>query len=172
MDGSCLSTVIRDVVDLNMPSMTLRLMFDGNRFICNGTDLRPSAIVDQPRVNVGGDDMRVFYTLVMVDPDAPTPTNPSLREYLHWMVTDIPGTTDARFGRELVCYESPKPTHGIHRIVTMLFQQLGRATVFAPDVRQNFNIRAFAQQYNLGNAVAATYFNCQRQAGSGHRRMQ
>lgn len=25
------------------------------------------------------------------DPDAPSPTNPTHREWLHWLVTDIPG---------------------------------------------------------------------------------
>ncbi|KMZ70821.1 hypothetical protein ZOSMA_193G00520 [Zostera marina] len=36
----------------------------------------------------------------MVDPDAPNPSNPTLREYLHWMVTDIPGTLDSSYGKE------------------------------------------------------------------------
>jgi protein FLOWERING LOCUS T len=30
------------------------------------------------------------YTLLMVDPDAPSPTDPSLSEIIHWIVTDIP----------------------------------------------------------------------------------
>lgn len=32
-----------------------------------------------------------------MDPDAPNPSNPTLREYLHWMVTDIPESTDDSF---------------------------------------------------------------------------
>ncbi|KAF0904490.1 hypothetical protein E2562_035002 [Oryza meyeriana var. granulata] len=106
----------------------------------------------------------------MVDPDAPNPSNPTLREYLHWMVTDIPATTDDSFGREIVTYESPSPTMGIHRIVMVLYQQLGRGTVFAPQVRQNFNLRSFARRFNLGKPVAAIYFNCQRPTGTGGRR--
>jgi phosphatidylethanolamine-binding protein (PEBP) family uncharacterized protein len=31
------------------------------------------------------------YTLLMVDPDAPSPDNPAMREWLHWIVTNIPG---------------------------------------------------------------------------------
>uniref|UniRef100_A0A453QR66 Flowering locus T n=1 Tax=Aegilops tauschii subsp. strangulata TaxID=200361 RepID=A0A453QR66_AEGTS len=110
-------------------------------------------------------------SLVMVDPDAPSPSDPNLREYLHWLVTDIPGTTGASFGQEVMCYESPRPTMGIHRFVLVLFQQLGRQTVYAPGWRQNFNTRDFAELYNLGPPVAAVYFNCQREAGSGGRRM-
>ncbi|GJT66573.1 FT like protein [Tanacetum coccineum] len=107
---------------------------------------------------------------VMVDPDAPSPSDPNLREYLHWLVTDIPATTGARFGQEIVCYESPRPSMGIHRMVFVLFRQLGRQTVYAPGWRQNFNTKDFAELYNLGSPVAAVYFNCQRESGFGGRR--
>ena len=30
-----------------------------------------------------------YYTLLMVDPDAPFPENPFLKYWLHWMVVDI-----------------------------------------------------------------------------------
>ncbi|KAF8776023.1 hypothetical protein HU200_003962 [Digitaria exilis] len=65
----------------------------------------------------------------------------------------------------------PSATMGIHRFVFVLFQQMGRQTVYAPGWRQNFNTRDFAELYNLGPPVAAVYFNCQREAGSGGRRM-
>ncbi|KAI4353733.1 hypothetical protein L6164_002664 [Bauhinia variegata] len=77
------------------------------------------------------------------------------------MVTDIPGTTGATLGQEVVCYENPRPSLGIHRFVFVLFRQLGRQTVYAPGWRQNFNTRDFAELYNLGSPVAAVYFNCQ-----------
>ncbi|KAG5062377.1 hypothetical protein JHK85_003560 [Glycine max] len=59
---------------------------------------------------------------------------------------------------------------GIHRLVFVLFRQLGRETVYAPGWRQNFNTREFAELYNLGLPVAAVYFNIQRESGSGGRR--
>ncbi|KAM7502992.1 hypothetical protein LguiB_001896 [Lonicera macranthoides] len=86
------------------------------------------------------------------------------------LVTDIPATTGANFGQEVVCYESPRPSMGIHRFVFVLFRQLGRQTVYPPGWRQNFNTRDFAELYNLGSPVAAVYFNCQRESGSGGRR--
>jgi hypothetical protein len=45
----------------------------------------------------GGDADK--YTLAMVDPDAPSPSNPVLRNILHWLVTDIPGSTTASQGQ-------------------------------------------------------------------------
>ncbi|RWW23535.1 hypothetical protein BHE74_00059539 [Ensete ventricosum] len=75
-------------------------------------------------------------------------------------------------GQEIVCYESPRPQLGIHRYVFVLFRQLpGRQAVDAPGWRQNFNTRDFAELYNLGSPVAAVYFNCQRESGTGGRRM-
>nr|AVO00709.1 FT1 [Artemisia annua] len=161
--------VIGDVLDSFTKSINLSVSYDETE-VSNGCDLKPSQVVNQPRVGIGGDDLRAFHTLVMVDPDAPSPSDPNLREYLHWLVTDIPGTTGAQFGHEIVCYESPRPTIGIHRMVFVLFRQLGRQTVYAPAWRQNFNTKNFAELYNLGSPVAAVYFNCQRESGFGRRR--
>ncbi|CAN1162631.1 Protein HEADING DATE 3A [Linum perenne] len=97
-DPLVVGRVIGDVLDPFTRSIPLRVIYFNNREINNGCELKPSQVVNQPRVDIGGDDLRTFYTLVMVDPDAPSPSDPSLREYLHWLVTDIPATTGANFG--------------------------------------------------------------------------
>nr|XP_004297273.2 PREDICTED: protein HEADING DATE 3A-like [Fragaria vesca subsp. vesca] len=163
--------VIGDVIEPFTKSVSLRMTYSNNREVTSGCELKPSHVINRPRVQIGGDDLRNFYTLVMVDPDAPSPSDPNLKEYLHWLVTDIPATTGASFGQEIVSYESPRPSIGIHRFVSVLFRQLGRQTVYAPGWRQNFNTREFAENYNLGSPVAAVFFNCQRESGSGGRRM-
>nr|XP_027087615.1 protein HEADING DATE 3A-like [Coffea arabica] len=160
-DPLVVGRVIGDVLDQFTRSLSLSVTY-GSREVSNGCEFRPSQVVNQPRVEIGGDDLRTFYTLVMVDPDAPSPSDPNLREYLHWLVTDIPATTGASFGQEVVCYESPRPSMGIHRFIFVLFRQLGRQTVYPPGWRQNFNTRDFAELYNLGSPVAAVYYNCQR----------
>ncbi|THU45626.1 hypothetical protein C4D60_Mb02t19960 [Musa balbisiana] len=163
--------VIGDVLDPFTRSVHLRVIYS-TREVTNGCEFKPSAVAEQPRVEVGGSDFRSNYTLVMVDPDAPSPSDPTLREYLHWLITDIPAKTEATYGQEVVCYESPRPQLGIHRYVFVLFRQLpSRQAVDAPGWRQNFNTRDFAELYNLGSPVAAVYFNCQRESGSGGRRM-
>ncbi|KAK1402882.1 Phosphatidylethanolamine-binding protein PEBP [Heracleum sosnowskyi] len=167
-DPLVVGRVIGDVLDPFTRSISLRVMFN-TKEVNNGCELKPSQIIHQPRVDIGGEDLRTFYTLLMVDPDAPSPSDPNLREYLHWLVTDIPATTGTHFGQETMCYESPRPSSGIHRFVFVLFRQLGRQTVYAPCWRQNFNTREFAETYNLGSPVAALYFNCQRETGSGGR---
>ncbi|KAL5122787.1 Protein HEADING DATE 3A [Glycine soja] len=169
-DPLVVGRVIGDVLDPFECSIPMRVSYN-NRDVSNGCEFKPSQVVNQPRINIGGDDLRNFYTLIAVDPDAPSPSDPNLREYLHWLVTDIPATTGPSFGHEVVTYESPRPMMGIHRLVFVLFRQLGRETVYAPGWRQNFNTREFAELYNLGLPVAAVYFNIQRESGSGGRRL-
>ncbi|GJN38037.1 hypothetical protein PR202_gb27045 [Eleusine coracana subsp. coracana] len=157
-DSLVLGRVIGDVVDQFSPTVGLRVFYNGRR-IMNGADLRPSAVSARPRVEV------------MVDPDAPNPSNPTLREYLHWMVTDIPGTTDVNYGREVLCYEGPRPPAGIHRVVFVLFKQMARGVVDSPPLlRHNFSTRDFALQHDLGLPVAAVFFTCQPEGGTGGRR--
>ncbi|XP_074566167.1 protein FLOWERING LOCUS T 1-like [Curcuma longa] len=171
-DSLVVGRVVGDVVDPFTKSVALRVIYS-SREVTNGCEMKPSAVAEEPRVEVLGTDLDDLYTLIMVDPDAPSPSEPALREYLHWLVTDIPATTCATSGEEIVMYESPRPHLGIHRYVFVLFRQLRvvQTTVFAPGWRQNFNTRDFAELYNLGLPVAAVYFNCQRESGSGGRRM-
>nr|XP_018685380.1 PREDICTED: protein TWIN SISTER of FT-like isoform X3 [Musa acuminata subsp. malaccensis] len=96
-DPLVLGQIVGDVLDPFTRSATMRIMYN-NREISNGSRLRQSAVADKPQVQIEGNDPRKLYTLVMVDPDAPSPNNPTDREYLHWLVTDIPETLDASHG--------------------------------------------------------------------------
>ncbi|KEH17361.1 putative phosphatidylethanolamine-binding protein [Medicago truncatula] len=160
--------VIGEVVDIFNPSVRMNVTYSTKQ-VANGHELMPSIVMNKPRVDIGGEDMRSAYTLIMTDPDAPSPSDPHLREHLHWMVTDIPGTTDVSFGNEIVEYENPKPVIGIHRYVFILFKQRGRQTVRSPSSRDNFNTRRFSQENNLGLPVAAVYFNAQRETAARRR---
>ncbi|XP_044468702.1 CEN-like protein 1 [Mangifera indica] len=161
--------VVGDVVDIFTPSVKMTVTYNPNKQVANGYELTPAVIAAKPRVEIGGEDMRAAYTLIMTDPDAPSPSDPYLREHLHWMVTDIPGTTDVSFGKEVVSYEIPKPVVGIHRYVFILFKQRGRQTVKTPTSRDYFNTRRFAQDNGLGLPVAAVYFNAQRETAARRR---
>ncbi|KAH6797593.1 PEBP family protein [Perilla frutescens var. hirtella] len=161
--------VIEDVLENFSPSVSMIVSY-GNRQVCNGSEFFPSAVATAPRVLIQGGDMRTFYTLVMTDPDVPGPSDPYLREHLHWIVTDIPGTTDVTFGQEVVSYERPRPNIGIHRFVLVLFQQRGRQTLNnLPTSRNYFNTRRFAADNNLDLPVAAVFFNAQRETAARRR---
>ncbi|CAA3013754.1 TERMINAL FLOWER 1-like [Olea europaea subsp. europaea] len=160
--------VIGDVLDSFTPTIKMSVTY-GNKQVFNGHEFYPSTVTARPRVEVSGGDMRTFYTLVMTDPDVPGPSDPYLREHVHWLVTNIPGTTDVTFGTELMSYEIPRPNIGIHRFVFVLFKQKGRQTVSLPASSDHFSTRNFAAENELGLPVAAVFFNAQRDTAARRR---
>nr|Q41261.1 RecName: Full=Protein CENTRORADIALIS [Antirrhinum majus]AAB36112.1 CEN [Antirrhinum]1QOU_A Chain A, CEN [Antirrhinum majus]1QOU_B Chain B, CEN [Antirrhinum majus]prf//2206476A CEN gene [Antirrhinum sp.] len=174
-DPLVIGRVIGDVVDHFTSTVKMSVIYNSNnsiKHVYNGHELFPSAVTSTPRVEVHGGDMRSFFTLIMTDPDVPGPSDPYLREHLHWIVTDIPGTTDSSFGKEVVSYEMPRPNIGIHRFVFLLFKQKkrGQAMLSPPVVcRDGFNTRKFTQENELGLPVAAVFFNCQRETAARRR---
>lgn len=62
-DPLTLGQVIGDVLDPFSRSVSLGVLYK-NKLVINGSDFKPSAVVDKPKVEVGGDDLRTFYTLV------------------------------------------------------------------------------------------------------------
>uniref|UniRef100_A0A803MBG6 Flowering locus T n=1 Tax=Chenopodium quinoa TaxID=63459 RepID=A0A803MBG6_CHEQI len=167
-DSLVVGQVIGDVLDPFTRSVTLRVVYD-NREVINASEFRPSQVVNPPMIEIQGNDPMSFYTLVMVDPDAPSPGNPSEREYLHCWSYYIRSLGQS-CGQEIVAYENPRPSLGIHRLVFAVFCHSGSQIIGAPGWRPNFFTREFAEVYNLGSPVAATYFTCQREGGYRGRR--
>lgn len=64
-DSLVIGGVVGDVLDPFTRSIDLRVFYN-NRQLHNGCDLRPSHVVNHPRVEIGGDDLRTFYTLVIL----------------------------------------------------------------------------------------------------------
>lgn len=62
-DPLVLARVVGDVVDPFMRLIFLRVNY-GQRQVTNGLDLRTSQVLNKPTVEIGGDDLRNFYTLV------------------------------------------------------------------------------------------------------------
>ncbi|KAK8488225.1 hypothetical protein V6N13_120032 [Hibiscus sabdariffa] len=163
--------VIGDVLNMFTPASKFTVQYGGKQ-VTNGFDIKPSAAADKPHVQILGHPLSSeLYTLVMVDPDAPSPSEPRFREWLHWIVVDIPEGHDATKGRELVAYMGPQPPTGIHRYILALFKQEGalEGRVQVPDVRANFSTRRFAAQNRLGLPVAAVYFNSQKESAAKKR---
>ena len=62
-DPLVVGRVIGDVLDSFTKSINLSVSYN-DREVINGCELKPSKVVNQPRVEIGGDDMRAFHTLV------------------------------------------------------------------------------------------------------------
>ncbi|KAG6584038.1 protein MOTHER of FT and TFL1-like [Cucurbita moschata] len=163
--------VIGDVLDMFTPAADLSVTY-ASKQVANGCEIKPSAAADAPTVVIQGPiSNNDLYALVMVDPDAPSPSEPTFREWLHWIVVDIPEGSDANKGKEVVQYMGPQPPTGIHRYVLAVFKQ-NRAiggSLRPPNTRSNFSTRQFASQNALGLPVAAVYFNSQKQPATKKR---
>lgn len=62
-DALVVSMVVGDVLDPFTRTTSFMVAY-GSREVSNGRELRPSQVVNRPRVEVGGNDLRTLYTLV------------------------------------------------------------------------------------------------------------
>lgn len=53
-----------NVVDPFTRSTPTRITYNSETVVTNGREIRPSHVVNQPRVEIGGNDLKTFYTLV------------------------------------------------------------------------------------------------------------
>ncbi|XP_022860277.1 protein SELF-PRUNING-like isoform X2 [Olea europaea var. sylvestris] len=97
--------VIGDVLDSFSPTTQMSVTY-GNRQVFNGHEFYPSTVTTRPRVEVCGGDMRTFYTLVMTDPDVPGPSDPYLREHIHWKGISKLRDPEAEYRYPQVCVRS------------------------------------------------------------------
>ena len=66
-DPLVVGRVVGDVLDNFIRSIDLTVSYN-DTVVTNGCELKPSQVVSQPRVDVGGDDLRAFHTLVRLVP--------------------------------------------------------------------------------------------------------
>ncbi|MCL7039709.1 hypothetical protein MKW94_005953 [Papaver nudicaule] len=160
VDPLVVGRVIGDVVDMFVPSCNMSVCY-GSKHLTNGCEMKPSTAADPPEVQISGSAEHLF-TLVMVDPDAPSPSAPPCGSTI---VVDVPGGTSPSEGKEVVGYMGPKPPVGMHRYVMVVYKQKGelKKVVEPPASRAHFNTRNFAEQFDLGLPVAAFYFNSQKE---------
>lgn len=127
------------------------------------------------------------YLVIMVDPDASTPEDPSRRFILHWLAPNITQATNnssggsvrtlsppsASGGTDFVSYRPPTPpdTSSAHRYIIYAFEQPSNFTIPAAysslaggNNRTNFNLTTFMSAAGLGRPAAAEYFYVNRQA--------
>nr|XP_018904951.1 PREDICTED: uncharacterized protein LOC109035696 [Bemisia tabaci] len=105
------------------------------------------------------------YTLLLISPDYPSRQNQTEKEYLHWMVINIPESF-VTSGNILADYVStiPEPHTGYHRYVVLIFKQKDELRVHRlhssghDPSRIRFNTRKFIKEYKLGTPYAMNFF--------------
>ncbi|KAK4396737.1 protein CENTRORADIALIS [Sesamum angolense] len=150
--------VIGDVVDNFSSTVKMSVRYKCNNHVYNAHQLFPSTLASTPKVHVLGGDMRTFFTLIMTDPDVPGPTDPYLREHLHWKRSGELRNSKAKHRDS---------SAGIRAVQTEEEVQL--QGIAPPVCRDGFSTRKFAEENELGLPVAALFFNCQRPSASTRR---
>uniref|UniRef100_A0A0M3I893 Phosphatidylethanolamine-binding protein n=1 Tax=Ascaris lumbricoides TaxID=6252 RepID=A0A0M3I893_ASCLU len=145
----------------NPPAQVLNCNWDGIQ-VQPGQTMSPRNLRFAPRVTLAVDPESTF-TLVMIDPDNLSRKNPSVAEWLHWLVTNIPASNineGINGGQHQCPYGSPapQPRTDVHRYIILLFEHQGRR-VQVPQVksRAKFSVKQFMQKNNLGKLF--TYFS-------------
>ncbi|KAM7284381.1 protein D2 [Ixodes scapularis] len=158
--------VVPDVID-TVPPGVVQVSYD-TVVVDMGNTLTPTQVQRQPNVSYPADPNRL-YTLCMTDPDAPSRQSPKYREWHHWLVVNIPGVNvpQGEVLSEYVGSGPPKGT-GLHRYVFVVYKQPGRLTCDekrltnrSGDHRGEFKIREFAKKYQLGEPVAANFYQAE-----------
>jgi len=149
------------------PEKYIHLSFD-KKEIHAGEELTPTQVKSAPEVSYEN-SAKVYYTLLMVDPDAPSRQNNTLKWVKHWLVVNIPGDNVAK-GTPYAEYlgSGPPKGTGLHRYFFFLYQQREKLEFNEPksgalsrDHRLKFNVKSFVQKYGLGEPIAANYFKAQ-----------
>ncbi|CAA6665476.1 unnamed protein product [Spirodela intermedia] len=153
--------VIGDVVDMFMPTVNMSVCY-GAKHVNNGCDVKPSAagILRRSTSPAGPRP-------VMTDPDAPSPSDPTMREWVHWIVVDIPGGTDPS---QAAAVHGATAAGGNPPLRLRTVPAAGSLSADSPPTpRSNFCTRDFAAQFDLALPVAGVYYNAQKEPASRRR---
>lgn len=157
IDAGIVPNVVPDVPEV------LKVSYDGNE-IQLGSLVERSLTKNSPTVKYDG-NANDIYTLVMIDPDAPTPQNPTLAQYLHWLIVNIPGN-EVENGQVLSSYVQPSPPKrsDAHRYIFLVYKQ----PEFIPEAKYNggnthFNVSEYATSHNCQGPLAGFFFYVKQQ---------
>ncbi|KAI9562911.1 hypothetical protein GHT06_010367 [Daphnia sinensis] len=160
--------IVPDVIDV-APAGTIDVEYDSGAVVKEGNELTPTEVQNEPARVKWPAEKDAHYTLMLIDPDAPTRTKPTAREWQHWLVVNIPGD-DFKRGDVLSQYvgSAPPKGSGLHRYVFLVYKQPGtlicdesKLTNRSGKRRAHFCNRKFSEKYNLGNPVAGNWFEAQ-----------
>lgn len=148
------------------PLVFAKISYRSKKLVDAGKELAPAEVHDEPKVEWDADPV-IFYTLVMIDPDSPSRTEPLNREFIHWLVGNIPGK---HLDQGEVLFEYlpvvPRAGTGFHRYIFLLYQQhchndysdAPRASRRTRSPRLHFSTRDFTHRYSLGQPIAGNFF--------------
>ncbi|PVU94699.1 hypothetical protein BB561_002330 [Smittium simulii] len=109
-----------------------------------------------------------FYTIALIDPDAPSRANPFRSQVRHWLSVNIPGNNVAAGNSTGTPYLAPRPFPGCGRkrfVYVLAKQESNMPNLSVSAARPNFNIANFAEDNNM-EIIGANYFEVEAQPGA------
>ncbi|KAK9501885.1 hypothetical protein O3M35_012524 [Rhynocoris fuscipes] len=158
--------VVPDVIS-KAPAGKLIAKFGANE-VNDGNVLTPTQVKNPPKVEWEADP-NAYYTLCLTDPDAPSRKDPKFREWLHWLIVNIPGN-NVNQGEVLAEFVSSAPPKGsgLHRYVFLVYKQPGKVKFEEQKIggntgknRPKFSIANFAKKHNLGDPVFGNFYQAE-----------
>ena len=112
--GKGLEEIVPDSLD-GVPPSLVTVEYPGGLKMETGGVLTPTQVKDRPVISWSADEDKL-YTLMVIDPDAPSRSDPKMRHWLHHLVVNIPGSRVGE-GEELFGYVGSAPPQGtgLHR---------------------------------------------------------
>ncbi|KAL3185690.1 hypothetical protein MRX96_028593 [Rhipicephalus microplus] len=152
------SEIVTDVIPA-VPERALNVSYPAGAVVNLGNFLTPAQTADAPDVNVVGDPDH-WYTVILLDPDAPSRSDPKMRHWLHWLVVNVPHNETTTLMK--YAGPTPPPGSGRHRYVFLAYEQkqpVARNALsgFAKE-RAKFNLTAFLEALGVHQLVAANFF--------------
>ncbi|CAL8143638.1 unnamed protein product [Orchesella dallaii] len=158
--------IVPDVIDA-APKAVLDVKYETVE-VKLGNVLTPTQVKNPPNITWNADSNKL-YLLYMADPDGPTRKDPIFREFIHWLVGNIPGTeiSKGKIVAEFLASGPPKGA-GLHRYTFLMYEQPNKLKFEeklmsnrSVEGRGNFIIRNFAKKYNLGEPIAGNFFQAE-----------
>lgn len=101
------------VTSLPTDIQPLSVTYAHTKDLTPGQELTPTEVKHQPtKISWPVQDSTAYYTLLMMDPDAPSRRRPRMRNLVHWMVVNIRGNdlSTGEVGAEYIGAGPPQGT--------------------------------------------------------------
>ncbi|KAI7848607.1 phosphatidylethanolamine-binding protein [Circinella umbellata] len=159
--------IIPTLIPENFSSTTLlEIKYANDQDAALGNELSLQDTIHPPDIFFLPADESEFYTLMLIDPDAPSAQDNHYSPFRHWIVTNIPGSAPQINGstaNQLSSYYKPSPPKGtgFHRYIFFLYKQKdGKLDInnsSIPESRAKFDFQQFAKDNQL-TLVGVNFF--------------
>nr|PNR47175.1 hypothetical protein PHYPA_014295 [Physcomitrium patens] len=144
--------IIPEVIDRFTPTTTVRLIYNDNLEVLDGTKVSENDVSKQPKVEIEGAFVMPgsLYTIMLVSSSAIGEG----KERVHWIHVNYQGPQDIgsaviRAGADVLHCEAPKAGSNSNQLVFLLFRQPGQLVVPTAHSNDEISARSFAATHHL-----------------------